>query len=195
MLNKLLLPFIVVISTAAGFFLSKYYSNSSHQCPYSNIAVINTARVREQAIVFKQLSGLIEQEHNKAQKKIMEMENKLRDQYEELKKIERNKKKLPEILKKKQDFEKQVAELEQKVQQEREKLGQKFASLQSRIEGALKDVLDKIVSEKNLQLVLSTSILDNEVVITADQTFNITDLVIESLNKKMPNIQEESAQR
>ncbi len=157
------------------------------------IAIANLSRVRSEAKIFQEINALIDKEHEKAQKEIVNIETQLRQEYQSLqeKSHKINKKDSPELIKQNQVFQAKVADLEQKVQQEKERLNRKFESLQKKAEDALTIAIEQIVKEQNIKMVLNTSVLNNEVVVSADKSLNLTDQLISRLDKILTNINDE----
>lgn len=151
----------------------------------AKVSIIDSVRIKTQALPFIKVRQLLEEQHAIAQKEILEQESSIREQHEELKKSTLS---TQEKQKKKQLLDKKVAELQQNVQKRQDKLTKQFSMLTENLENKLNEIIKEIVKEHGFNLVLNTTIQDTHAILYATPSLDITDEVIKRLDKKLPNL-------
>lgn len=149
----------------------------------------------EQKILFIDLKKVLNE--SKPGKKAQDyLQNTFKDNAEKFKKIEQDlKKDEAELIGKKkiiskEEYKKMSEELRNKVlkyQKERretlDKITRQRASARGQLIEAMKPILDNYMEENNVSI-----ILNKKDVLRAHKDYNITDIIIERLNKKLPSL-------
>lgn len=84
---------------------------------------------------------------------------------------------------KRRDFERRVNEAQQSAQGKRRDLEEAFAAAQRRIEAAMNEVVIEVAKENDYKAVLPRA-----VVVASHDSIDITDEVLQRLNKKIPTV-------
>lgn len=160
--------------------------NTTSSTQSIRIAVMDSSRIKAEAKPFIAVRELIDKEHVDAHKQILEQETVLREELREIRTSKLGARKKQEM---KQDFDKKLALLEQTVLQKKEKIVRQFEQISSELESALKGIIEKIVKDKGFQVVLNKFIQETQAILYSEKSLDITDEVIEKINKKIPKIQ------
>jgi outer membrane protein len=150
------------------------------------IAVMDSSRIKAEAKPFIKVRELIDKEHVDAHKQILEQETLLREELRSIRTSKLGARKKQEM---KQEFDKKLALLEQTVLQKKERIVRQFEQISIELESALKNIIEKIVQDKGFHVVLNKYIQETQAILYNEKTLDITDEVIERINKKIPKIQ------
>lgn len=154
-----------------------------------SVGIVNLSRVKNEAFAFQNFKTLIENRYAAFHDEIRDQELKLRKEYDTLQGNQSTEKApTPEFLKKKEEFDKRVAEMDAIVRQRKEQLNNEFSLISAQIEDKLKMIIEKLGQTQNLNLILNATILDATVVLYGGKDIDMTDEVIQILNKEMPTI-------
>jgi Skp family chaperone for outer membrane proteins len=179
---------IILISglmNGCGIFLYNFYkAHYSYQNSFSmHIGVVNLTRLEKDSTPYKDLRQFLDREHTKIRKRVMGLENEIRQQYEELKRLEAMSSQKAVTLKKQID--QQSAKIERIVQREREHLNQVFLQKKISLQNRLDACFQELVKKYNLDLLLNSNIDDeNPIVLRTSQSRNLTDESIQILNQQ-----------
>ncbi len=148
------------------------------------IATLDGPRVKKESKPFSDLNKFKQMMHKTIYKDILKEEEKLRQDYADL----RVSLDPPSVIdKKKSILDQKKLFLEKKIQMIQVKLQDKMSKRAQFIEECLNKIIKEIVKEKKIQLVINTQINtqigDKRILFYADQSLDITENVIEKLNK------------
>jgi Skp family chaperone for outer membrane proteins len=170
-----------------GLFLYKNYpQNISSGEATVKIAIIDSARIKNKSKPFLKVRELLESEHTKAHDEIAKQEQELRKEFEDLKRTKAEAAKMKEL---KEEFDKKLGALEQTVLQKREKLTKEFAKITSDLENQLKKIIQDIAQKQSIHIVLNKYIQETQAILYSSSALDITEEVIERLDKEVPPIQ------
>ena len=142
---------------------------------------MNLYRIQEEAVAFKHLRSFLDTEHGKIHDRMMKMEQSLRKKYLSLKQLES--KRDPKALALKKELDDAAIKIEHSIQDAKEKLHQKLAKKRDTLQTRLDKTINDIASQHAFDLILNTNLnSENNIVLFAKQTMNITDEVIIRLN-------------
>ncbi len=161
--------------------------------PFSNmeekkflrVGILNLTRLEEQCLIYQDLRKKINEAHEKSQEKILKMEESLHKSYTQLQKLETSTPPQPnEVLKIKQKIEEQTSKIEQTIQKEKKNLDEKIEKQSQKIRQDIQKAIKVITQRHRLDMIFNTTLSDqSEIVVWAEQKFNITDELLNILNK------------
>ena len=116
------------------------------------------------------------------QKKFMELEKKLKKEENDLlsKKSEMNK---DEYIKKTDELRKKVIDYQSQRRSSLDKLAKQRADARVKLYDKINPILTKYVEENNISIVI-----DKKNVVSADKAVDITNIIVEKLNKELPSL-------
>ena len=160
-----------------------YFAFYSHKIESKSIrvAAVDSNLIKSQSLPFSRVRELLEEEHNRIHKDILEQEANLREEHQRLKKTKAK----PE---QKLEFDKKISGLEQQVQKTKEKLEKQFTLLTNLVESTLNQVISEIVQEYGFNLVLNMTIQETRSILYHDKALDITAEVIKRLDKVLPDL-------
>ncbi|RZI45749.1 OmpH family outer membrane protein [Candidatus Finniella inopinata] len=172
--------FSVAVCTIAATFYFVFYSHKI-ESKSIRVAVVDSNLIKSQSLPFAKVRELLEEEHNRIHKDILEQEASLREEHQRLKKTKAK----PE---QKLEFDKKISGLEQQVQKTKEKLEKQFTLLTNLVESTLNQVIADIVKEHGFNLVLNMTIQETRSILYHEEALDITAEVIKRLDKILPNL-------
>lgn len=148
-----------------------------------NIAVVDIEKVLSDTKAAKSIQKQIEDKRNDFLGKVKKEEDKLRD---EQKAIESKKSELSkeEFIKKAQEFDKQRAEARNKIQKNKAKLDKDYTEAMNKLTKVIYVASQEIANEDKIDLVIT-----RQNIIVGDMSLDITQKVIERINKKLPKLE------
>lgn len=189
--KKIITILALVISTVTcGVYLWKNHKSVVlREQPTAQIAIVNLSRIRNEAQSFIKFKELIERQYKIFHNEISNTQNELRKKYQEIKELEKTAKKpATELQKRKDDLDHQVAELDKQVRTRKDKLSESFSIITSEIETTIRKIVNNIAHSKHLNLVFNATILDASVVLYSGEELDITDEVLQELDKQLPTV-------
>ncbi|MDA0703063.1 MAG: OmpH family outer membrane protein [Proteobacteria bacterium] len=148
----------------------------------SGIAVIDIQIVMRDSTAAVGLRQSIEERRTAYQKEIGDLEEALRDREKSL--TQQRNVLSPDLFgEKERSFQEEVAELGRLVEARKRQINQAMGGAMQQIQGQLTKVIEEVVAERHLTLVLPRS----QVVFSAEP-LEITDIVLERLNKRLPSV-------
>jgi Skp family chaperone for outer membrane proteins len=186
-LAVLLISSIVAVAVLISILIKILHYNVEKQeiRPITRIAVINSTRLKSEALCFRandkleaMLSDVIARMHDS--------ESKAKAEYEKTKNDRTLEKK--QMSKKIEQIEEDWNKVSQKYKKEVESIKKMDANLSNMLQEKLNDVIINIVKKYKIDIVFNTRILDTISVFYAARNIDITDIVIKSLNRVIPNV-------
>lgn len=171
--------FLGILSVGGYFFFHTYAPRPSAHV--LRLAVVDSLRIKKDALPFKQLSSLQKEQYRLAEKEVLKQESALRLEYQELQKNPHSYNK--------EAFNQKIADLQKKVYLKQEKFNQKFNTLAEQLEKKLFSVIQQVAKQHNLEMVLNSHVLEKRVVLHVVPALDVTDDVIKALNKELPKIE------
>ncbi|AWU93486.1 OmpH family outer membrane protein [Azospirillum ramasamyi] len=146
------------------------------------IAVIDVQKIMQESTASKGITKSFESLRDSYQKEISALEDKLRKTEDELRKQQTVLS--PEALAtKRRDFEKQVAEVQKTVQTRKRALETGLNDAMAVVHKTMVDVVAEISRERGANLVLA-----RQQFVLVDTQLDVTDAVMERVNKKLPQV-------
>lgn len=146
------------------------------------IAVVDVQRIMQEANASKGISKSFESLRDTYQKEISTLEDKLRKQEEELRKQQTVL--APDALaNKRRDFEKQVGEVQKTVQARKRVLENSLNEAMAVVHKTMVEVVAEVARERSANLVLA-----RQQFVLVDTQMDVTDTVMERVNKKLPQV-------
>lgn len=145
-------------------------------------AVMNRERIKAEADVFKKLVNFVDSCNKSLRQEILSREAVLRAEHEEINRLESIQKKPTQALEdKKQAFKKKVAELEQLVQKKKDAFDKVIEQCTKLIEEQSNSIIESIAERHQTRVIIESGMA------VYSEGVDLTDMVIEELNKKMRN--------
>ncbi|CAO3444426.1 OmpH family outer membrane protein [Azospirillum sp.] len=146
------------------------------------IAVIDVQKIMQESTASKGITKSFESLRDSYQKEISALEDKLRKTEDELRKQQTVLS--PEALAtKRRDFEKQVADVQKTVQNRKRALETSLNEAMAVVHKTMVDVVAEISRERGANLVLA-----RQQFVLVDTQLDVTDTVMERVNKKLPQV-------
>lgn len=151
--------------------------------------VVNTNQVKERASAYLKLQEAVEKLNQILHQKILARETALRTMQERLSKLEKSSQaSRKELVEKKQAFDKDVEAFGQWVDQNKESLQKYIHEASTVIDENFKAVLADIASLHNVDFILNSSGIQDDLILYNREEMDVTLEVIALLNKKLPEI-------
>ncbi len=165
-----------------GFMLGKKY----FYLPSSDlaVAVIDGDRLKKDAVPFHTVNALFSKEQNRVIEEMSVFENELSKEHEEIK----SEKNSAKAKKRKAEFDIRVAELEQKMHKKRAHLLTIIDVMSKQLEDTVLAIIRELAAKRKINLVLNTIVAEKRSVFFNDDRLDLTDDVINLLNKRLANI-------
>jgi Skp family chaperone for outer membrane proteins len=151
----------------------------------TRIAVINSARLKAEALCFKahnkleaMLSDVISRMHDS--------ESKAKSEYEKTKNDKSLEKR--QVSKKIEQIEENWSRTSQEYKKEVESIKKMDVNLSNMLEKKLNSVINSIARKYDIDIVFNTQIMDTISVFYATKNIDITDIVIKNLNRIIPSV-------
>lgn len=151
-----------------------------------NIAVVDLLEIRNTADVYQSYIKIVEEEFKKAQKKVLDYENKLRKLDTEIKDLlqKNDPKKTKELRMKREQLIQQKQESEKLIMQIKEKLNSYFERQGDAIQAYLDEAMSYVIKKHNISILLNAEDrMNNRIVLHADKVLEITDEVRKKFNE------------
>ena len=146
------------------------------------IAVVDVQKVMQESNASKGVSKSFESLRDTYQKEISALEDKLRKSEEELRKQQTVL--APDALAtKRRDFEKQVADVQKTVQTRKRALENALNEAMAVVHKSMVEVVAEVARERGANLVLA-----RQQFVLVDTQLDVTDTVMERVNKKLPQV-------
>ncbi|MBI1301152.1 MAG: hypothetical protein GC137_05770 [Alphaproteobacteria bacterium] len=147
-----------------------------------SIAVVDIEKILSDSKAAQSARKQIDEERKKFLGDIKKEEDKLRN---EQKSLEEKSKEISkeELLQKVQDFETRRIEARKSIQSDKDKLDAAYTTAMNTLTKSIYDVCQKIADENEIDLVIT-----RQNIIVGSRSLDITDQVMEELNKKLPNL-------
>ena len=184
--NSILYLSLICISLSILYFIIiSLYKDHHNEIYYSNIAVIDSVKLKKNALCFKTHDQIAKNLSN-VMDRMRKSEMDIKKEYDDLK----NRKKLS---KKERKLELERIEnkwntLSSKYNDEIHDIKNLDLKLSDFLQKKIHDVIKNIAYEKNIQIVLNSQIQNNIVVFFMSKSIDITDLVVRKLNEVQPNV-------
>lgn len=150
--------------------------------PSPVIAVVEQVSL-DKSEASKSIISQLEAKRNEVQKELSSYEKELKAQEEKLMSEQKTLSK-EEFEKKRQAFEKRVRDVQEKVALRRGQIELAFEDSKKKVLEAFLKVSNEVMKEVGANLVMY-----KETIITADSAFDVTNKVLEKLNKTLPKVQ------
>ncbi len=163
------------------FILSMVFLVSTAESKSISIGVIDIQAVLKSSVAARSIRPQMDQLKRKYQKKFRKAEGNLRKLKQDL---QRERAVLPEGYPERlKAFQRRVRETQREIQTVNRMIDRAFANSMRKVNQALRDITMEVAQEKLLQFVLPKRSL-----IFYDKQFDITKIVSERLNKRLPNV-------
>lgn len=147
------------------------------------VAVVDTQKIQQEAMAAKGIRKQLEAQQDVYQKEIDARQEKLKAVEQELLK-QRAVLSQDTMKQKRTEFEKQVADLQKLVQDRRKMLDQTYAQAMGSVNQAMQQSIDEVARSQGATMVL----FRQSVMWMADRSADITDVVLERLNARLPEV-------
>jgi outer membrane protein len=146
------------------------------------VAILDVDRIRSEAAALKELRTQLDKYRNVYKAEIQKEEDELRKANDEL--VRKRSVLAPEAFEEeRRKFEQRFVDVQRKVQQRRQALEKSGRTSEGTVQKALNEVVAQVAQENQLTLILR-----NDQVVFLATDLDITSLVLERLNKKMPTV-------
>jgi Skp family chaperone for outer membrane proteins len=155
---------------------------TAQQLPTAMVAVVDVQLIMQESVAAKSIHKQLDAQRQTYQKEIAKQEDKLRGAEQEL---GRQRADLPPdaFEQKRREFEQQVAEVQRSVQTRKRVLDQAFNESMKKLHDGMLQVVAEVAGEQKASLVLA-----KQQVVLAEKSLDLTNPVLERLNKKMPTV-------
>jgi outer membrane protein len=192
-ISRLIIGFIIAFSLISSLFLimNHFYKKPIISPPPPiAVGIVNLSIIRNEALVFKKFTDLINTQYKSFHSELLSQENDLRKNYDEVKHIEStNKTSNPELQKRRSEIDQKVSELEKNIRDKKDKLNSSLASLKGKIDQTIQEIIIDVSEKHHLNLVFNATILDAPVVLYGGKELDITPEIIENLDQRLPTVQ------
>lgn len=165
---------IGLTAAAVGLIVYKQFIYTSVHATPVRIAVIYADRIKQESNPYQKFEAFFNAEREKIHQEFLEKENMLRQDFETNKKKKKNK----------EDLKEKIKALDHEIMQRKEDFSKTVQQSVARIEKILSETIEKIVKKHGFNLVLNAEVYEKILVLYADKGFDITDAIIEELNKE-----------
>jgi outer membrane protein len=146
------------------------------------IAAVDIQKIMQDSSASKGIQAAIESQRDQYQKEITSLEDKLRSAEQELRK-QQNVLSADALGKKRKEFETQVAEVQRTVQNRKRSLDGGLNDAMSVVQKTMLEIIADVVREKGANVVLA-----RHQFVIVDTKLDITDIVMDRLNAKLPKV-------
>ncbi|HEX4889295.1 MAG TPA: OmpH family outer membrane protein [Alphaproteobacteria bacterium] len=148
----------------------------------ANILVVDTARIQEQSAASKSMQTQFREFETKLQAQVKAVEDKLKA--EELGLKQQQTLLAPEQFDtKRREFETRVGEEQRKLQQSQQDMQGAVRAAQATLFKTLEPIVKEVMKERGANM-----IIDRRALLQVDDSLDVTAIVMERLNKKLPSI-------
>lgn len=156
-----------------------FFNQSKINSKPVHIAVIYAERIKKEALSYQKFEKKFEQERENIRLEFQEKEKLLREEFLQNKK-KKNKKNYQN---QKEKLLEKAKELENDLQNKKEEFSKKMQSIVKALEDSLNQAIEDTVKKNNFNMVLNKELNEKTLVLYSDKGFDITDEIIERLNK------------
>lgn len=192
-ISRLIVGLIIAFSLISSLFLIvKHFYKEPTASPPPPIAVgiVNLSVIRNEALVFKNFTDLINTQYKSFHSELLSQEADLRKNYDEVKHIESTSKiPSPDLQKRRSELDQKVSELEKNIRDKKDKLNTSLATIKGEIDQTIQEIIINVAEKHHLNLVFNATILDAPVVLYGGKELDITPEIIENLDKRLPTVQ------
>lgn len=173
-----------------GLFYQGYISiGSRHPLPKANIAVVNILEIDKQSLASQSLQQLIQTETDKFHDLIDAKYKDATLEHTRIRELKKEGKTSEEQLRSMKDaLTRKIAEIDKDIQKQKAELDTIFKNKLNEISTHIKNIIDTIRIEDNYDVVFAATIHDQLVALSSKDHIDITDQVIEALNKKISKV-------
>lgn len=199
-LRKVALFLALPLSGALAFFLLIYFGFLSigprKPAPKANIAIVNLVEIDNRALIYQNLNKLLEEKVGKLKKEFSSQEAAVLKEQEGIRLLRKEGKTADEQLHKmKDDLNNRIQEIEKSIVAQKDELDAVFRKHSEDISERIRKIIDKIRLEEGYDLILTAGLHDKgdnfPLVLSAGPHIDITDKVIEALNKEISQVDKE----
>lgn len=179
--KKALITFLAILAIVTTGALS-YKFIFSHKVASRpvQIAIINADRIKQEAHPYQIFEKYFESEKEKIHQEFLQKEKVLREEFSNLKKKKRNK---STPLPQQEKLQEKIKELETQVQNRRDEFSKTIQKNVKVLADYLNLAIEKVAKKHEFNIVLNTEVYEKTLVLYAEKSFDITDAIIEELNK------------
>lgn len=173
--------FLGATALAAGLVLSSPGAARAELKP-PIIAVVDVQKILQESTASQGVQKAIETQRETYQKEISALEDKLRTAEQELRK-QQTVLSADAFAGKRRDFEKQVADVQRTVQARKRALDTAMNESMDQVQKTMVDLITEVAKEQGANVVLA-----RHHVVLVESNLNVTDTVLDRLNKKLPKV-------
>lgn len=184
--TKLILVACAIVGAVSAFTYKATAADAltapTHASSTTTIAIVDTQKILEQSSAAKKIREQIDKKAEEFKADSSKKEDYFKKKYEDL---EKQKTVLSKeaFEKKNAELSKEFGEAQQKVQESRGKLDKGYMEAMQKFDGAFIDVVKEVAAKKGSKVVLQ-----KVQTIYSDNSLDITDDVLEAVNKKMASV-------
>ncbi|NQV48272.1 MAG: OmpH family outer membrane protein [Rhodospirillaceae bacterium] len=179
---KKILTVLFLVTFISPIYVGSVAAQEQSTTGVSKIAVISIDAIRRDSMAVKSIREQIETFRNKFQVEIQKEEDVLREANQALAR-QRTLLSAEAFDEKRREFEKQVATIQRLVQEKKLKLDQSQGGAMNKVQDKLNEIVSALATENNINLILS-----KDQTILAVKSLDITGLVLERLDKQLPEL-------
>ncbi len=146
------------------------------------IAVVDVQKILQESTAAQGVQKAIEAQRETYQKEISSLEEKLRTAEAELRK-QQTILSADAFAGKRRDFEKQVADVQRTVQTRKRALDGALTDSMNQVQKTMVDIITEVAKEQGANVVLA-----RHQVVLVETNLDVTDVVLDRLNKKLPKV-------
>lgn len=146
------------------------------------IVVVDIQQIQQNAAAYEDIQRQLEAQREVYQEEISVQEEKLRSADQELNR-QRAILSSEAFAQKRQEFDQQVADIQRAVQARKRALDQGYNNAMGQVRSALLQIVADVAGERKANLVLA-----KQQVLLVEQSLDLTDIVMERLNEKLPSV-------
>jgi Skp family chaperone for outer membrane proteins len=180
-MNIVRFPVLLAAALAVGLSLTTPGLAAAQLAP-PVIAVVDVQKILQESSAAKGIQKAIESQRDVYQKEISALEEKLRSAEQELRKQQTVL--APDAFaQKRRDFEKQVTDVQRTVATRKRSLDTALGESMGTVQKSMAEIIAEVAREKSANMVLPRNL-----VVIFDAQFDVTDTVMERLNRKLPAV-------
>ncbi|WP_207478811.1 OmpH family outer membrane protein [Arenibaculum pallidiluteum] len=175
-------PFVALAFLAAAFAAAPAVAQQPEAVATPIILVVDIQAIQQESAAAKAMQKQLDAQREAYQKEIASQEERLRNADQELNK-QRPLLSADAFAQKRRDFEQQVVEVQRNVQVRRRAYDQAAQEAMNQIRTAAFEIITNVAGERRANLVLP-----RQQVLLVEKGLDVTDIVMERLNKKLPTV-------
>jgi outer membrane protein len=181
-MSRSLPSFIGSIAFGLIVLLGQSVTSRAADLPPPVIAVVDIQMILQDSVASKSIQKQLDTQRQTYQNEISKQEEKLRAAEQELGR-QRTILSQDAFAQKRREFEQQVAEVQRNVQARKKSLDQAFNESMTKVRDNLLQIVADVAGERKATLVLA-----KQQVVIVEKSLDLTSVVLERLNKKLPNV-------